>query len=385
MTSDAQIADAFRRIYGYMIDDTSSAPTWAELAVARAQAGGSQKIRRLVPALAGAIVILVAIALVIVPALRQPSTAATASQQYLDVVLGNAATVHQDPTIYQPEIGPAPAFDASTLGTEVPLRTASGTDGGLDAALQLLPSSQDHDPASARGPILHIGSLDDGARLLLLGFSDRGYVWAITSAGGAEGAGTFDRYGAIGSLSDAGGTHGAVRVPLETSVVVFELNDGTALWQRPVAGYGLFPFMRYGEPPSGTITALDATGATIGHWLTTPTLDTTIVTSDIEDSALGPVMATWVNMLGLNQQDPDIWRSRLYEACTLGVWDKSVAVDLATRYIDEDASTSVRSEAMGPPSVENAANALWLMATQVCRDNFPDEAIAAGPLFPASG
>jgi hypothetical protein len=110
----------------------------------------------------------------------------------------------------------------------------------------------------------------------------------------------------------------------------------------------------------------------------------TAMTLVVSDELLGSVTATWVNMLGLDQQDPDIWRSRLNQACTLGVWDKTVAVSLATRYIDEDIPTSVRSEAMGPPSVENAANALWLMAIQVCRDKFPDEAIAAGPPFPAS-
>lgn len=185
--------------------------------------------------------------------------------------------------------------------------------------------------------------------------------------------------------------------PLSSDNGVFDVNDAGLITARSAAVKSLLPSMSAQgtesvvvgpdgeEKPAGSYHAFTGSLGQIEDVVATPPMDTTIVTSDIEDSALGPVMATWVNMLGLNQQDPDIWRSRLYEACTLGVWDKSVAVDLATRYIDEDASTSVRSEAMGPPSVENAANALWLMATQVCRDNFPDEAIAAGPPFPASG
>ncbi|NIA26293.1 MAG: hypothetical protein GWP04_12125 [Gammaproteobacteria bacterium] len=98
---------------------------------------------------------------------------------------------------------------------------------------------------------------------------------------------------------------------------------------------------------------------------------TTAVTVDMTDEALRPVYLTWINMLGLNQADPAIWRIRLSEACTLGVWNKTVAVDLATRYIAEDASVSARIPELGPAPVEDAADALWLMALQVCRDRFP--------------
>jgi len=229
---------------------------------------GSQRIRRLVPALAGAVVVLVAVALVIVPGLHQSPTGTTASQRFVDSLLANATVVHEDPIIYQPQLGSAPAFDTSGLGTEVTLHAASSTGTDLDATMQLLTSDRDTTPASApwEGPILHIGSLDDGTRLLLNFVSDRDYFWAITSGSEfAEGAGTLDRYGELGSFSP-GGTYVAVRVPLETSVVVFQLDDGTTLWQRPAVGHGLFPIMRYGELPPGTITALDTTGATIGQW-----------------------------------------------------------------------------------------------------------------------
>ncbi len=59
-----------------------------------------------------------------------------------------------------------------------------------------------------------------------------------------------------------------VRVPLETSVVIFELNDGTTLWQLPFAGYAMFVTQDdgSGKQPSGTITALAADGSTIDQW-----------------------------------------------------------------------------------------------------------------------
>jgi len=49
-------------------------------------------------------------------------------------------------------------------------------------------------------------------------------------------------------------------------------------------------------------------------------LDVTTTAFPIEmtDEALLPVYSTWVDMLGLRQMDPAVWRSRLSEACTLG-------------------------------------------------------------------
>jgi hypothetical protein len=197
------------------------------------------------------------------------AVAATISQQYLDAVLPNATVIHQDPIVYQPEVGPTPAFDTSNLGTEVPFRAAA--DKNLDATLQQLAK----DPfatggAPWEGPILYVGSLDDNSQLLLIFVSDRDYVDVITSGSGyGSGSGTLGAYyyGPLGASSTGGGWHVSVRVPLETSIVVLKLDDGTTLWQRPVAGHGLFRIAGYGnEPPPGTITALDTTGATIGQW-----------------------------------------------------------------------------------------------------------------------
>ncbi|NOY56224.1 MAG: hypothetical protein GXP34_09590 [Actinobacteria bacterium] len=110
---------------------------------------------------------------------------------------------------------------------------------------------------------------------------------------------------------------------------------------------------------------------------------TTAFPIDMTDEALFPVYSTWVNMLGLRQLDPAVWRRRLSEACTLGVWDKTVAVDLATRYIAEDASLAARTPGQEPPSVEDAADALWLMALQVCRDRYPAETTIDDLPFPS--
>ncbi len=110
---------------------------------------------------------------------------------------------------------------------------------------------------------------------------------------------------------------------------------------------------------------------------------TTTFPADVSDATLRSVSSTWVNMTGLRQLDPAVWRRRLDEACTQGVWDKTVAVELATKYIAEDeaAFLSGRTPDQAPTTVEDAADALWLMALQVCRDTFPADAIEAGPPF----
>ncbi|GBE20672.1 MAG TPA: hypothetical protein ENH00_03195 [Actinobacteria bacterium] len=125
-----------------------------------------------------------------------------------------------------------------------------------------------------------------------------------------------------------------------------------------------------------------AAGSAIGG-TTTDTIGVTTAAFpvDMTDEALRSVSSTWVNMLGLRQLDPAVWRRRLSEACTLGVWNKTVAVDLAGRYIAVDASVSPRTPDEGPPTVEDGADALWLMALQVCRDRFAADAIDAGPPF----
>ncbi len=107
---------------------------------------------------------------------------------------------------------------------------------------------------------------------------------------------------------------------------------------------------------------------------------------DIEMSAdeLRTVYSTWINQLGLVQDDPIIWHTRLVEACTEGVWDPEVALSLADRYMSEDASLTADPDASSKgPTTEEAANALWTMAVQSCRERFPEAALKEGPPFMA--
>ena len=99
---------------------------------------------------------------------------------------------------------------------------------------------------------------------------------------------------------------------------------------------------------------------------------------DVSDEELAPQIATWVNMLGLAQTDPEVWRERLGRACTDGVWDPAVAIQLAAEFMDEDEAVSIRGEGSETPTVEDGALALWLMAVNVCRDAFPDAEIEEG-------
>ncbi len=104
--------------------------------------------------------------------------------------------------------------------------------------------------------------------------------------------------------------------------------------------------------------------------------------SEISDEQLIPQISTWVNLVGLAQPDPVVWRGRLERACTEGVWDRQVASQLAEEFIDEDLALSVLAPGLGPPSVESGAQAIWTMAVNVCRDAFPAGEIEKGPPFP---
>jgi hypothetical protein len=101
---------------------------------------------------------------------------------------------------------------------------------------------------------------------------------------------------------------------------------------------------------------------------------------DVSDEQLTLQAGTWVNNLGLLQTDPDVWRQRLVRACTEGVWEPEVAVELGEEFIDEDMVLSVRAGG-DTPRAEEGAQALWLIAVNVCRDSFPDGEIEKGPPF----
>lgn len=101
--------------------------------------------------------------------------------------------------------------------------------------------------------------------------------------------------------------------------------------------------------------------------------------ADVSNDEIKSVAATWVNQLGLNQTDPTEWRDRLTEACTEGVWDSDVAYELADQYLVEDRDTFAGGDDVALPTTAEAADTLWTMAMQVCRESFPAGTIDAGP------
>ena len=102
-------------------------------------------------------------------------------------------------------------------------------------------------------------------------------------------------------------------------------------------------------------------------------------TLDLTDEELRPTVANWVNMTGLNQDDTSVWRTRLTEACADGVWDDDVAHRLAEKYVSEDLDLALEGVQDSEVLRDDAAQALWLMARQVCPDDFPEGEIDDGP------
>ncbi|MBK5267142.1 MAG: hypothetical protein JJE47_06865 [Acidimicrobiia bacterium] len=143
-----------------------------------------------------------------------PAIGAAISQQYMDDVLGDAEIIHQNPLMYQPLPGPESRFDTSTLGTEVKLEAATASTEFTEATLQTIDDLRQR-RVSVQGPIIHIGSIDDGTRLILIFANNRDYFessifeWGAGSGGGMLGAGYL--YGEVGSSSGEGGTNMRVR------------------------------------------------------------------------------------------------------------------------------------------------------------------------------
>lgn len=106
------------------------------------------------------------------------------------------------------------------------------------------------------------------------------------------------------------------------------------------------------------------------------------VTLDVTDEELRPTIVTWVAGTGLIEDDPEIWRVRLGEACGQGVWDDDVARRLADRYVDEDLDVAMEGVSDGEELRERAAQTLWIMAVQVCGGDFPEGEIEEGPPGP---
>ena len=76
-----------------------------------------------------------------------------------------------------------------------------------------------------------------------------------------------------------------------------------------------------------------------------------------------------------------MWTQRLDRACLEGVWRDDVARQLAEEFIAEDLPYSLRDDGAIPPTGE-AAQALWIMAVNYCRADFPAGEIANGTPMP---
>lgn len=100
---------------------------------------------------------------------------------------------------------------------------------------------------------------------------------------------------------------------------------------------------------------------------------------DVTDEELRPAVGTWVNTTGLLEDDADLWRQRLSEACDQGVWDDDIAGRLADRYVDDDLDAAMEGVSDSEELRGRAAQALWIMAVQVCREDFPEGEIEQGP------
>jgi hypothetical protein len=122
-------------------------------------------------------------------------------------------------------------------------------------------------------PVANIGSVPEmGATLVIHATSE----WAICESVLDEGsmAGGCDDFSrGVFGVTNWGGSefhagHAVVRVPPETSVAQFSVNDGPPLWQRPVAGYSLFPTEAVNNDTAFRVTAYDQDGDVIGQWVT---------------------------------------------------------------------------------------------------------------------
>ncbi len=185
-------------------------------------------------------------------------------RDHFEELRAGATVAGTDPEVVRPALGPAPAFDTSPLGEEIPLVTSApvppaffgwavGEDGsGRDPAL----------------PVVHVGSVDD-VHLLLYGSLNGDRCDAtirITGAGGA-GCGPVEftpRYGSQGLASDGRSGVITVRVPRETAAVAVTMRAG-AMWQRPAAGWALFPFTG-SDPGQVEVVAYAADGSELGRW-----------------------------------------------------------------------------------------------------------------------
>lgn len=182
------------------------------------------------------------------------------------------STVHGDEVeILQPPPGPDPAFDPTGLGDPAPLLPVeeAGAPSLDDLALLRNPleSTRGRDP---RYPVVHVGALESGHRLVMYGNGEGNVCESSFIVGHGRGGGCDRMFAELengfggSSTVTGGGFVGTiwVRVPSDTAVVVATTAEKT-MWQRPVARYAYFAV-----PAPGPVefVALAADGAELGRW-----------------------------------------------------------------------------------------------------------------------
>ena len=101
---------------------------------------------------------------------------------------------------------------------------------------------------------------------------------------------------------------------------------------------------------------------------------------DLDVEAIERVVPTWINQTGL-ASSVETWQERLPQVCSQAGLDTplfdDLLFDLATGYITEDTAEGLAQGVPADPL--QAADALWLMAVEVCPELFPPGARAEGP------
>ena len=93
---------------------------------------------------------------------------------------------------------------------------------------------------------------------------------------------------------------------------------------------------------------------------------------DIDRDLLEDKVTSWVKDFGTEQTDPEVWEERLDRACGEGVWDLSVARDLAVEFVTEDLRGAAAGEGLDSAAATEAAEALQEMARDACPEKFDD-------------
>ncbi|MCP3934325.1 MAG: hypothetical protein GY708_03015 [Actinomycetia bacterium] len=335
----------------------------------------------------------------------------------LSFVLPGETVIAQDPLIVTAPPGPEPEFDTSELGQRLEFEPIDEVPPEL---AELWSHPRRPFPDSVVIKVTLLGAIDGEPWVVWVSDgpnTDGGDGADVTAnvrsrfmgspSGGGHGSGDLVPASSLARIEPVpaggriergishSGPNGWVtwdNLPADTAAVTFA-DDDHQLWITPRAGVAVFPTqLTNGE--RFFLEAFNIDGERIGTVNRTFQLGSEVPTgtpqpdqlvpdrAPIDTSQLPAAIPTWVNQLGLNQSDPEVWSDRLEQACVQSVWDHEVAIRLAAEFIEQDLTESVRAPGLGEPTDREGAQALWLMAAQVCRDSFPPEAIETGPPTP---